>query len=106
MDIQGKHILVVGLGESGLAMARWLHREGAKIRLADSRATPPNLATVQVAIPDAEIVCGAFTPATFAGVELIAISPGVPKATPEIAAAATTIPLISEIDLFVWGLQR
>lgn len=106
MNIQGKHILVVGLGESGLAMARWLHREGAKIRLADSRPTPPNLATVQVAIPDAEIVCGAFTPATFAGVELIAISPGVPKATPEIAAAATTIPLISEIDLFVWGLQR
>ena len=31
---QGKHVLVLGLGESGLALARWLAREGASVRVA------------------------------------------------------------------------
>ena len=32
MDYQGKHVLVCGLGESGLAMALWLARAGARLR--------------------------------------------------------------------------
>ena len=36
--------LILGLGESGLAMARWLAREGWALRVADTRAAPPMLA--------------------------------------------------------------
>ena len=43
MDWQGKRILVIGLGESGLAMAKWLTRQGACVRVADSRTAPPNV---------------------------------------------------------------
>ena len=38
MELKGKHILILGLGESGLAMAKWLARQGARLRVADSRA--------------------------------------------------------------------
>ena len=33
MNYSGKHVLVLGLGESGLAMARWLVYCGAGVRL-------------------------------------------------------------------------
>ena len=42
MDLHGKIVLVIGLGETGLAMAKWLARQGARVRVADSRAMPPN----------------------------------------------------------------
>lgn len=104
MDLQGKRVLVVGLGESGLAMAKWLHRQGARVRVADSRANPPNVAELQAAAPGAELLAGPFDAATCTSVDLIALSPGVPKATPQIAAA--TVPVISEIELFAAGVRQ
>ncbi|HNC66968.1 MAG TPA: UDP-N-acetylmuramoyl-L-alanine--D-glutamate ligase, partial [Thauera aminoaromatica] len=41
--LTGKHVLVLGLGESGLAMARWCALRGARVRVADSRAVPPGV---------------------------------------------------------------
>jgi len=43
MNYQGKQVLVLGLGESGLAMALWLARCGAAVRVADTRAEPARL---------------------------------------------------------------
>ena len=43
MSLLGTHVLVLGLGESGLAMARWCARQGAELRVADSRAAPPGV---------------------------------------------------------------
>ncbi|MFM8339102.1 MAG: hypothetical protein ACKN9C_03840, partial [Fluviibacter sp.] len=34
-DLKGRRVLVVGLGESGLAMARWLHQQQAQIAVVD-----------------------------------------------------------------------
>jgi UDP-N-acetylmuramoylalanine--D-glutamate ligase len=51
MELQGKRVLVVGLGESGLAMAKWLHRQGALVRVADSRDNPPNVDALQRVAP-------------------------------------------------------
>lgn len=104
MELKGKHFLVIGLGESGLAMARWLHRQGARLRVADSRENPPNQQRLAAEAPGAELVAGPFRPETFAGIDCIALSPGVPKATPEIAAA--TVPVISEVELFVDALEK
>ena len=105
--LQGKRVLTLGLGESGLAMARWLAREGARVRAADSRAAPPNADALRVSVPDAELFAGSFPDAAFAGVDLLAISPGVPVCTPEIAAAAARgLPLVSEIELFAWGVRK
>ena len=104
MELRGKRVLVVGLGESGLAMAKWLHRQGALVRVADSRDTPPNVDALQRVAPGAELIAGSFGEAIFAGIDLVAISPGVPKATP--AIAAVNLPLISEIELFAAGVRE
>jgi UDP-N-acetylmuramoylalanine--D-glutamate ligase len=104
MELRGKRVLVVGLGESGLAMAKWLHRQGAFVRVADSRTSPPNIDALQEMAPGVELIAGPFAAATFAGVDLLALSPGVPKATPEIAALS--LPLISEIELFAAGVRE
>ncbi|WP_374324460.1 UDP-N-acetylmuramoyl-L-alanine--D-glutamate ligase [Azonexus sp.] len=104
MELTGKRVLVIGLGESGLAMAKWLHRQGALVRVADSRDNPPNVDALQQVAPGAELLAGAFAAATFAGCEVVALSPGVAKATPAIAACG--LPLISEIELFAAGVRE
>jgi len=106
MNLQGKHVLVLGLGESGLAMAKWLARQGAVVRVADSRVAPPNAAALAHAVPDSELVCGAFASVIFEGIELIALSPGVPAQEPVLQQAmAGGMPVVSEIELFAWGVR-
>ncbi len=104
MELKGKRVLVVGLGESGLAMAKWLHRQGAFVRVADSRTSPPNVDALQQAAPGTELLAGPFAAQPFAEADLVALSPGVPKATPEIAAVADK--LVSEIELFAAGVRE
>ncbi|RDE50434.1 MAG: UDP-N-acetylmuramoyl-L-alanine--D-glutamate ligase [Candidatus Accumulibacter meliphilus] len=107
MELQGKLVLVLGLGESGLAMARWLDRQGARVRVADSRSAPPQAEALRAAVPAAVLFAGPFSAAAFAGVELIAISPGVPVQEPLLQdAVAHAIPLVSEIELFAWAVRR
>ena len=103
MELKGKRVLVVGLGESGLAMAKWLHRQGAVVRVADSRDNPPNVEALQRVAPGAELIAGPFADEPFAWADIVALSPGVPKATPAIAAVDGK--LVSEIELFAAGVR-
>ncbi len=106
MSFQGKSALVLGLGETGLSMARYLARRGARVRVADTRADPPALAALAQQLPQAEVDLGAYREASFAGAELIAISPGVPLATPQVhAAAARGVPVVGDIELFAQELR-
>jgi UDP-N-acetylmuramoylalanine--D-glutamate ligase len=104
MELKGKRVLVVGLGESGLAMAKWLHRQGAFVRVADSRDNPPNVEALKVVSPASELIAGPFTQAMFASIDFVALSPGVPKATPEIVTV--NLPIVSEIELFAAGVRE
>ncbi len=107
MELKGKRALVIGLGESGLAMAKWLARQGAVVRVADSRQAPPNVDALRAAVPGAELVAGDFAEATFADIDLIAISPGVPLQTLQVQAAlARGVPVVSEVELFAWGVRQ
>jgi len=107
MELNGKHVLVLGLGESGLAMARWLSRQGAVVRVADSRQVPPNVDALRAAVPGVELFAGEFSDAAFTGIDVIAISPGVPVQTPHVQAAlALGVPVVSEIELFAWGVRQ
>ncbi len=111
MNYEGKTALVLGLGESGLAMAQWLARCGARVRVADTRAEPARLPALRAAVPDAQFVAGAFDAALLEGtedVDFIAVSPGLAPAR-ELAgigpaAAARGIPLWGEIELFAQAL--
>lgn len=106
-DYRAQHFLVLGLGESGLAMARWLARCGAAVRVADSRATPPGGEALRAALPQVELVCGPFTPALLDGIDTVALSPGLSVRTPLVVEAQTRqIPVVGEIDLFVRALDE
>jgi len=106
MNLAGKHALVLGLGETGLSLARFLDRRGARVRVADTRAEPPGLAALVEKVPQAELVLGAYRDTAFAGVDLIAISPGVALATPQVrAAAARGVPVVGDIELFAQALR-
>jgi len=105
-ELSGKRVLVLGLGLTGLSMARWLRAHGAVVRIADSRATPPNLDAIRAGMPDVAIDTGAFRRASFERQDLLAVSPGVPLAEPEIAAAiARGVPAVGDIELFARGLD-
>jgi UDP-N-acetylmuramoylalanine--D-glutamate ligase len=110
-DRPGPMVLVLGLGESGLAMTRWCARHGCRLRVADTRETPPNLSELAVHQIDADFVGGAFTPALLeGGVEIVAISPGLsPLADdlkPLIAAAQERgIPVWGELEMFAQALK-
>ncbi|OGS98948.1 MAG: UDP-N-acetylmuramoylalanine--D-glutamate ligase, partial [Gallionellales bacterium RBG_16_56_9] len=102
-----KKVLVLGLGETGLSMARYLSAQGARLRVADSRSAPPGLAEAGRYVAADQIFCGAFSDALLADIELIAISPGVPLHDPAVATAvARGIPAIGDIELFARALPK
>ncbi len=112
MNYAGRHFLVMGLGESGLAMAQWLHRCGATLRVADTREQPERLAQLRTLVPGAEFVGGAvdgkFDAALLEGINTVAVSPGLMPAR-ELAdiipaAAERQIPVWGEIELFAQAL--
>ena len=111
-DRQRPMVLVLGLGESGLAMARWCMRHGCRVRVADTREAPPNLHTLTSQHADAQFVGGAFSPALIDdGIELVALSPGLsPLAQdlmPLIAAAGERgIPVWGEVEFFAQALRH
>jgi len=108
MDYQGKQVLVLGLGESGLAMALWLARCGARVRVADTRDEPARLPQLRAALPEAEFIGGSFHADLLEGVDFVAVSPGLApgRELAEIAPAAQerNIPLWGEIELFAQAL--
>lgn len=100
-DRQRPMVLVLGLGESGLAIARWCARHGCRLRIADTREAPPNLAALQAEGIDAEFVGGAFTPALLdGGVGLLGLSPGLSPLEPALAALVAAA---NEQGVAVWG---
>jgi len=103
--------LILGLGESGLAMARWLARDAWALRVADTRAEPPMLAALRSELPQAEFAGGACSDALLDGVTLLALSPGLAPERSEAthlvqAAAARGIEVVGEIELFARALKR
>jgi UDP-N-acetylmuramoylalanine--D-glutamate ligase len=101
MDLIGKRALVLGVGETGLSMARWIARQGGAVRAADTRDVPPAAAALRAAVPQAEVITGPFTDALLGGVDLVASSPGVPLAEPVVrAAVARGIEVVGDVELF------
>ena len=102
-------VLVLGLGESGLAMARWCARFGAHVRVWDSRDAAPNAAALAEHVPSAVLLHGALTDEAFAGVKLVLKSPGLSPLDERIRgplhrAADTGILVQGELDLFARAL--
>jgi UDP-N-acetylmuramoylalanine--D-glutamate ligase len=108
MTYAGKHALVLGLGESGLAMAQWLAGCGATVRVADTRTEPQRLQQLRNAVPGVEFVCGEFSDALLAGIDFVTLSPGLAPQRELRAivpsAREKNIPVWGEIELFAQAL--
>jgi UDP-N-acetylmuramoylalanine--D-glutamate ligase len=103
-------VLVLGLGTSGLAMARWCARHGAQVQVWDSREQPPQAAALKEAVPNATRVQGALMDATLNGVQLVLKSPGLSPLDAAVApllqaAAARGVLVQGELELFAQGLR-
>ncbi len=100
--------MVLGLGESGLAMARWLLRCGARLRVADTREAPDRLGALKLMSEEAQFISGEFNADLLDEVDFVAVSPGLSPLRelsvlgPE--ARQRNIPLWGEIELFAQAL--
>jgi len=102
-------VLVLGLGESGLAMARWCARHGAQVQVWDSREQPPHAAELRAELPQVRLFSGELGSAVPEGVRLVLKSPGLPPHDARIApllqaARASGIAVMAELDLFMQAL--
>jgi len=108
--LHGQHVLVLGLGQSGLAMARWCARCGAAVTVWDSREQPPQLAALQSSVPAAHVLAGALDPdSVLTGVALVLKSPGLAPHDARIAplldaARERGVAVAGELDLFMQAL--
>jgi UDP-N-acetylmuramoylalanine--D-glutamate ligase len=103
--------LILGLGQSGLAMARWLAGEGWQVKVSDTREDPPMRSELEHELPEVELHRGALDPGLVKSVELLAISPGLPPhRAPALAmveaARKARVPVVGEIELFAQALTR
>jgi len=99
--LKDKQVLVLGLGDTGLSALRWLHAQGARLSVADTRDNPPGVEALNAELPQVKLYRGAFTVAIFTGVDLVVASPGVPLSEPEIQAAiARGVPVVGDVELF------
>jgi len=106
MELKNKRVLVVGLGKSGLAAARFLKSKGAKVTVSDARP-----ATVIAELPTLldegiSVEAGSHGLLTFRRQDLIVVSPGVPADVPELKQVrAMGMRIIGELELGAAFLQ-
>lgn len=91
MKTVDKNYLVVGLGETGFSVARWLLRQGASIRVVDSRLAPPNAERLRQLNSDIPVRFGDWNEEDFKWGDIWVVSPGVPLSEPIIQSG------------FLWG---
>ena len=97
-SLNGKRILVLGLGDTGLSMARWVARHGGTARVADTRESPPRRADFV-----GELHTGAFKPSLLDGVDLVCVSPGLSLEDEVVRrAVAMGTPVVGDVELFAW----
>lgn len=107
MELNGRKVVVLGLGDTGLSMARWLARRGARVRVADSRPVPPHAPTLTRELPQVPLATGRFSDATLAGADVIAISPGIDRREAPIANAIKRgVPVVGDVELFAQALKQ
>ena len=93
--------IVVGLGKSGMSLVRFLAQQGVRFAVADTRANPPELATLQRDYPQVEVRCGELDVEFLCRATELYVSPGLALATPALQqAAARGVQMSGDIELF------
>lgn len=105
--LDGARVAVLGLGDTGLSLARWLAAHGARVDVSDTRAEPPGLAALRREVPAATLALGVAPDAVVKTADIIAVSPGVDRRHGVIAAAAQRgVPVVGDVELFAQALAQ
>jgi UDP-N-acetylmuramoylalanine--D-glutamate ligase len=110
-ELSGRRVLVVGLGESGLAMAQWAAFAGATVTVVDTREDPPQRAVLGRTVPQACFLAGALNDEALDGADLLAWSQGLSPTRGAAAAfyaraQARGLPIWGELDFFAVEIAR
>jgi len=106
LQLSGKKVLVLGLGDTGLSCARWLAARGAQVSVADSRVAPPQASRLAELLPQVPLHTGGFDDTLLQATELLVVSPGVPLADPAVArAVAAGVETVGDVELFARAIH-
>jgi UDP-N-acetylmuramoylalanine--D-glutamate ligase len=107
MELNGKRVLVVGLGRSGVASALFLKSRGARVTVSDAKTEDQLREEIPVLLDHGIAVeTGGHGERTFQNQDLIVVSPGVPvDAEPILQARALGQDVVGEIELASEFLQ-
>ncbi|MFQ3201260.1 MAG: UDP-N-acetylmuramoylalanine--D-glutamate ligase [Zhongshania sp.] len=93
--------VVIGLGKTGLSVARYFSHQGMSFAVADNREIPPCLEQFRREFPHIELSLGAFSAQQFLSATELVVSPGISLAEPAIAAAkAQGVVISGDIEWF------
>jgi UDP-N-acetylmuramoylalanine--D-glutamate ligase len=100
MDLQGRNVIVVGLGASGVAAAELCLDRGARV-LATDAAPAERLSAAARALErrGAQIIAGGHDRVPWHTADLVVVSPGVPPLAELDRAAASGTSVIGELEL-------
>ena len=94
--------IVVGLGATGLSVARFLTARGERFLVVDSREAPPGLPDLRAELPDVPVELGVLNAQTLAGAGRLVVSPGLSLEEPALVAAREQgVELVGDIALFM-----
>ncbi|GLR63146.1 UDP-N-acetylmuramoyl-L-alanine--D-glutamate ligase [Marinospirillum insulare] len=93
--------LIIGLGKTGLSIARFLTAKGKPFSIADTRVNPPGLEAFRQDWPDVSIWLGPLDVELTSSVSCLVVSPGISIADPAIEAAQKLgVKVLGDIELF------
>jgi len=99
--------VVLGLGVTGLSVARYLTALGWRVLVADSRENPPGVEGLRIDAPGAELIVGRLDVSLPADVDRLIVSPGLPLDLPVIGEARKRgIDVVGDIELFARVVER
>ena len=97
-DYQGKKVVIIGLGLTGLSCVDFFVSRGVMPRVIDTRVSPPGLDKLSANI---ERHLGSLNEDWLLEADLIVASPGMALATPALSAAAESgVEIVGDIELF------
>ena len=101
-----KHSLIVGLGATGAAIARYLTARDERVRVIDSRADPPGLDELRAALPDVDISLATLDDRWLDDASRVLLSPGLPYDLPlAVEARRRGLAVIGDIELFALAVR-
>ncbi|MGA3279688.1 MAG: UDP-N-acetylmuramoyl-L-alanine--D-glutamate ligase [Smithella sp.] len=106
MDFTGKKIIIIGMGKTGIATARFLGNQGAKVAVTDEKQFDQWGGEFKQIAGEKWLEVGDYNARVLEGADMVVPSPGVPPNSDLLVEAQKkNIPVVSEIELAYWFLK-